>query len=127
MTTPKKARYQLRNRIVMGPASTQAGNNQSAPGGPGSNPGTPSRLQPLILDGSFSDDAITDEEIPEQLQEEQIEALTEEIKKLQVWYFIIIIKTRGHSESADLRQGSKSYVIAICPPPPPAPSTPLPQ
>lgn len=65
MTTPKKAKYQLRNRTVLVPSSTGVGVPQ------------------MNLSGE-EDDLITTETIPQEMTEEHTEALTEEIKKLQV-------------------------------------------
>ena len=77
MTTPKKAKYQLRNRTVLVPNS--AGGFDSLPGTPLSG----DRLNTSIPEQEGSG-LLSDETMPTEMLEEKTEALTEEIKKLTV-------------------------------------------
>ncbi len=71
MTTPKKAKYQLRNRTVL--VSASAG-------------GTGLSGTPVANVESSKEEAedLASESMPQAMIEEQTEALTEEIRKLQV-------------------------------------------
>ncbi len=85
MTTPKKAKYQLRNRTVLVPNS--AGGFDSLPGTPLSG----DRLNTSIPEQEGSG-LLSDETMPTEMLEEKTEALTEEIKKLTVCETIILHK-----------------------------------
>ncbi len=76
MTTPKKPKYQLRNRTVLVPASAGG----SGPGGP---PGPDNIAINLEASLDESEDLMS-ESMPQEMQEEQTEALMTEIRKLQV-------------------------------------------
>ena len=65
MTTPNKARYQLRNRIILAPGSGEA------------------PIANLNLDDSVSEEMLSDMQPPPEMADERALALAEEIKKLQ--------------------------------------------
>ena len=76
MTTPKKAKYQLRNRTVLVPNSA---------GGFDSLPCTPqSAKSNTSIPEQEGSGLLSDETMPTEMLEEKTEALTEEIKKLTV-------------------------------------------
>ena len=90
MTTPKKAKYNLRNRTVLVDAS---GNAQSH---------TP-EIPRLNLDMSFgttmtSDDEIMAETAPPEWISETLNALTDEIQQLQVNWPGVVVSARFMSQ-----------------------------
>lgn len=76
MTTPKKAKYQLRNRTVLVPSSGTPG----VPGGPPESSDSPVGR----LSFTHTEEDLMSETMPPEMIEEKTEALTEEIRKLQV-------------------------------------------
>ena len=70
ITTPKKAKYELRNRTILVPASA---------GGPGGE-----ATAPPVLEFSGDEEMIADEMEPAEMREQAMEALTNEISNLQV-------------------------------------------
>ena len=85
MTTPKKAKYHLRNRTVLVPMSG------GVPGGPPESP-----ENGLEMSVAQSEEDLLSETMPQEMLEEKTEALTEEIRKLQVCRLnVYILKIYG--------------------------------